>query len=50
MLSQERADKGRSMNIVLITVGSLAAVVLAGKGALYYADEAFRWFAERNGF
>ena len=36
--------------MALYTVGSIAALILAGKGALQFADEAFRWLAERNGF
>jgi hypothetical protein len=38
------------MNFALYTVGSIAALILVGKGALHFADEAFRYFAERNGF
>jgi hypothetical protein len=38
------------MNIILCSVAGVAALILASKGALSYADAAFRWFAERNGF
>jgi hypothetical protein len=36
--------------IALYIVGGVATLALAGKGALSFADSAFRWFAERNGF
>jgi hypothetical protein len=37
-------------SIVFITVGGIAALILAAKGGLHFADELFRYFAERNGF
>lgn len=38
------------MHTSLFAVGGIAVLILAGKGALHYADVTFRWFAERNGF
>jgi hypothetical protein len=31
-------------------IASIAVLILMGKGGLHYADELFRYFAERNGF
>ena len=37
-------------SILFVTLGGIGALVLAAKGGLHYADELFRYFAERNGF
>jgi hypothetical protein len=38
------------MNYLIGAVVAVPVVILLYKGALTTADEAFRWFAERNGY
>jgi hypothetical protein len=38
------------MTYVLYGVSALIAAPLIAKGTMAYLDEAFRWFAERNGY
>ena len=38
------------MSITFIAIGGIAALILAAKGGMAYADQLFRYMAERNGF
>jgi hypothetical protein len=38
------------MHLAIYSIVGLVGFILVAKGGLAYADAAFRWFAERNGY